>query len=228
MLSMGLANYIFYKYMDLMNVVDFVLRVAMVDEMPIQTYKLKMKYQKLLALAWMWALLILSQSYVGNLRALLTKPQLEKSINNIEDLLNQNDVKWSSEMFGDEILEYLKEFPPGSTMRGLLDKADTRTEWDWDNWFGPCFLTEQRDARTWASICDVLSIDLLRYWEFRDTKKCHYYTIDDTFFMTPTVMAFQVVYDPINTSFLIYNEMQLAVIMWPSRLCGYGSEQNLA
>ena len=200
-LSMGLANYFFYKYIDWGIVVDFVLRVAMVDERPIQSFILKMKYQKIMAIVWMWALFILSQAYAGNLTAMLTRPILEKTIHNIEDLLNQTDIKWSLEDSGTEIFEYFKVSSPGSTMRGLLDKAETGIEWETEDIYSPCYTSEQRNARTWASICDVTSIDQTKSRDFSDTGKCNYYTIEDTFFTTPAVMAFQVGQDHVIPPF---------------------------
>ena len=191
---MGFANRFFYKYVDWMNVVNFVLRVAMVDERPIEGYQFKMKYQKLMALVWMWALLILSQSYAGNLTAMLTRPLLKRSIDNVDDLLNQNDITWSapSPDINYEIYEYLKASPPGSTMRGLLEKGKTDIEWKTENTYSPCYQREQRDAGTWASLCDVMGIEGLKYRDFWDTGKCNFYTIRDKFFTTPAVMAFQV------------------------------------
>ena len=79
-LAMALTNRIFYKHMDWENVIAFVLRVAMVDVEPVESYKIKMKYQKLMALVWIWALFVLTQSYAGNLTSMLTRLILIKNI----------------------------------------------------------------------------------------------------------------------------------------------------
>ena len=73
-LAMGLANRVFYKDIDWATVSNFVLRVTMGDEGPIESYKLIMNYQKLMAVVWMWAVFIFTQSYAGNLTSMLTRP----------------------------------------------------------------------------------------------------------------------------------------------------------
>ena len=190
-LAMGLANYIFYQHMDWQNVINFVLRVALVDGRSIKSCRLNMKYQKLMAIAWMLALFVITQAYAGNLTSILTRPILRKSVKNVEDLVNQTEIKWASVDEGAEIYEYLESTPPGSTMRRLFDKAEKVVESASAHTHSPCYKIE-RNARNWASICDIIDIDKLKSRDYGDTGKCNYYTIDDTFFTTPAVMAFQV------------------------------------
>ena len=191
-LAMALTNRIFYKHMDWENVIAFVLRVAMVDVGPVESYKIEMKYQKLMALVWIWALFVLTQSYAGNLTSMLTRPILIKNIKSVEHLVNQRNVKWANVDEGAEIYEYLESTSPGSTMRKLFDQAEPRTDSTSGHSDDPCYTLEQRGARNWASICDINDIDKLKSRDFGETGKCNYYTIDDTFFITPAVMAFQV------------------------------------
>ena len=148
-----------------------------------------------MAIVWMWALFILTQSYAGNLTAMLTRPVLKKTITNAEDLLNQTDVKWALEDDGNEIAEYLKDSSPGSTHRRLYGQAELDIwlpEWESGDSYSPCYTIGQRNAGTYASICDKISISQTKSRDFRDTGKCNYYTVKDSFFTTPAVMAFQV------------------------------------
>ena len=190
---MGLANKVFYKHMDWETVVNFVIRLAMTEAGSIESYKLKMNYQKLMALVWMLAVLVLTQSYAGNLTSMLTRPIIRKTINNVEDLVNQTEIKWANVDEGAEIYEYLNSTPSGTTMRRLFDQAETGSDLESETHAQiPCYTLEQQIDGTWASICDVNDIDRLKSHDFGVTGKCNYYTIDDTFFTTPAVMAFQV------------------------------------
>ena len=190
-LAMGLTNYIFYKHADWENVINFVLRVAMVDGRSIKSCRLNMKYQKLIAIVWMLAIFVIAQAYAGNLTSILTRPILRKSVKNVEDLVNQTEIKWASVDEGAEIYEYLESTPSGSTMRRLFEQAEKVAESASAHRYSPCY-TIERNARSWASICDIIDIDKLKSHDYGETGKCNYYTIDDTFFTTPAVMAFQV------------------------------------
>ena len=59
----------------------------------------------------------------GNLTAMITRPKLDKTINNAEDLINQNDMKWGiGEGYGVE--EAMRQAQIGSTPRSLIDQGD--------------------------------------------------------------------------------------------------------
>ena len=79
-----------------------------------------MKYQKLMALVWIWALFVLTQSYAGNLTAILMKPKLEKPIRTLEGLLNQEKMPWVVQEGGHDDF-FLKSFPSGSLLKQLHD-----------------------------------------------------------------------------------------------------------
>ena len=54
---------------------------------------------------------------------MITRPKLDKTINNAEDLLNQNEIVWGiGEGYG--VGESMKQAPIGSTPRSLIDQGD--------------------------------------------------------------------------------------------------------
>ena len=54
---------------------------------------------------------------------MITRPKLDKTINNAEDLINQNDMKWGiGEGYGVE--EAMRQAQIGSTPRSLIDQGD--------------------------------------------------------------------------------------------------------
>ena len=172
---------------------SFVLRFIMVDgRYPFTIINLKgSKSQKFLAIIWIIACFILIQSYDGNLTAMLTRPRLEKPIKTVEDLVNQNKIKWTLSDDGMEVTEYLKASPHGSPMRRLFDQGKDDITVD-EPWHSACFTTKQWRRRTHAAICDSKSVEMIQSRDFSEDGTCNYYTIATTFFTTPAVMAFQV------------------------------------
>ena len=172
------------------TLIGFVLRVAMVDDgkYPFKVFNnVKQNNSlKLLAILWMWACFILIQSYAGNLIAILTRPTLKKPIDSLEDLLTQKDLKWNLADDGNDIVEYLKT---SESLQPLYDLAEKDN--DWNLWY-QCFSREAIDAGTYVSICHDQSIRFDKSEDFRKTGKCNFYSLDETFFTTPQVMAFQV------------------------------------
>ena len=187
-----------YAEIDLETLVGFVIRAAVVDDGKYMHKIFNLKGNmllKLLGILWLWACLILTESYKGNLTAMLTMPTLKKTIKNIEDLLNQDEIIWAIDDNGLDIIEYLKASPEGSTMRRLFDMAEKISYDDFEEgeyWVDSCFTTRQRDAGNYASICDAMSIGQVKSVDYGRTGKCNYYTIDETFFTAPAVMAYQV------------------------------------
>ena len=54
---------------------------------------------------------------------MITRPKLDKTINNAEDLLNQNDIEWGiGEGYGVE--ESMRQAKIGSTQRNLIEQGD--------------------------------------------------------------------------------------------------------
>ena len=188
MLAMFATNY--RQNLTWETLVGFVLRVAMVDDgkYPLKVFNntKRNKSLKFLAILWMWACFILIQSYAGNLIAMLTRSTLKKPINSLEDLLNQTDLKWNLVDDGNDLVEYLKT---SENLRPLYDLAEKDNNWalKWQ-----CFSQEAMDAGTYVSICNDLSIRFDKSYDFKKTGKCNFYTIEETFFTTPQVMAFKV------------------------------------
>ena len=172
--------------------IGFMLRVAMIDDgqCPLRIFNVSRNRSiKLLAVVWIWACFILVQSYSCNLIAILTRPTLKKPIDSIEDLLAQNDLKWNINLdYGLEYHEYLKA---SESLRPLYDRAGKPPDGEWAGY--PCWHSrEEMDSRSFVSICNHYSILLDQAMDFSETGKCSFYTIDETFFTTPSVMAFQV------------------------------------
>ena len=111
-LSMWVANH--HATIDLETILGFVTRVAMVDDgrFMLKIFDLKGNLLlNMLGILWIWACLVLNESYKGNLTAMLTRPTLKKTINSVEDLLNQDEIKWAIDDNGLDITEYLKASP---------------------------------------------------------------------------------------------------------------------
>ena len=186
---MGLVKY--QTDIDFETLVSFVLRTAMVDG----RYSFNRidskgnKSLKLLGIIWIFVCFNLIQSYDGNLTAMLTRPTLKKSINSIQDLINQPDLKWSlmESENGNDLVEYLKT---SETLRPLYDLAEASKVWEPHMY--QCFSQEEVDAGTYVSICDYQNIQFDKSADFSATGKCNFYTTEETFFTTPQVMAFQV------------------------------------
>ena len=190
-LAMGLTNY--RADIPWGRIAGFVLRVAMVDgrfSFRIMNSKGN-AYEKGLALIWIWVFFILVHAYDGNLIAKITTPTVEKSIRNTDDLINQNDIDVVIDPSLPEVTEFMKSSPAGSTMRKLNDITKVYHTGR-DEWFSACYTVKLLHAGTYASICDSKSVQILKSRNFSDIGTCNFYTTEDTFFMSPAVMAFQV------------------------------------
>ena len=56
---------------------------------------------------------------------MITRPKLDKTINNAKDLLNQNEITWGiGEGYGVE--ESMRQAPIGSTPRSLIDQGEKK------------------------------------------------------------------------------------------------------
>ena len=54
---------------------------------------------------------------------MITRPKLDKTVNNAEELLNQNDIEWGiGEGYGVE--ESMRQAQIGSTPRSLIEQGD--------------------------------------------------------------------------------------------------------
>ena len=197
-LTMGLANYIYYKKINWRPLIDFVLRAAMVDNSDVGSYGFEKTYQKILALFWIWAMFLLTAAYSGNLLAEVTKPSFQTPIKKVEDLVNQDFFTWESGSLSYAMADYLQGSPPGSIHRRLYDQGETTNSYinDDDEYDGSltwtcCISTTQKyDGKT-AAICDSKCISDTKHKDFRESGMCNYYSIGETFFTSSAAMVLQ-------------------------------------
>ena len=187
LLAMGLADYLFDGYADWDAVADdfdFVIRNALSE----QNYapRDKLVYQKILIVIWSWSMLVLVQSYAGNLTAMLTRPKLQEPIRTLEELLGQDEVSW---IIPDPEAAYaLKTSENGSALKKLYDGGivvPPNAGWD-------CFPAEIYKYGTFGSICNIGSIQIMMSLDYSLTGKCNYYMIEDKLLTSGGSMAFQV------------------------------------
>ena len=183
LLAMGMADYLFNGYADLGELSSFIVRNALSE----QNYALpnKQEYKRLLIVIWAWSMLVLVQSYAGNLTAMLARPKLQKPISTLQELVNQNDVSW---IIPDEMAAYaLKTSESGSVLRRLYDYGTIIYDKSYD-----CFPSETYREGMGGSICDIGSIDALLIDDYSTTGQCNYFTIEDKLLTSSASMALQV------------------------------------
>ena len=191
-LTLIICNY--YVKITWETLVSFVIRFIMVDGR--YPFKIINKYgsksQKVLGIIWISVCFILIQSYDGNLTAMLTRPTLKNAIQTVEDLVNQTRIEWTSYGESMEITEYLKASPSGSPLRRLHEQGSPRDSINDEPWHNTCFTVRQWNSEKHAAICDSQSTKQLKSMDFNEDGTCNFCTIDNNFFTTPAVMAFQV------------------------------------
>ena len=187
LLAMSLADYLFNGYADWGAVTDdfdFVIRNALSE----QNYapRDKQVYQKILIVIWSWSMLVLVQSYAGNLTAMLTRPKLQERIKTLEDLLSQDKVSW---IIPDDTIPYaMKMSKNGSALKRLYERGINLPE----NAAYDCFTSEIYQDGMFGSICNYGSIKKLMNDDYISTGRCNYYIIEDKFLTSGGSMAFQV------------------------------------
>ena len=186
MLAMAMAESISKNKFSWKTSVGFVLKIALLDASCKRPNK---SISPSLALLWMLSVFCLASGYAGNLKAILAKPLLEKTIKSATDLANQNDIPWVVTK-GDDFFKYASKLPEGSTMRNIRDNAVYLNKAD--DWYGRCFTRETKDADKYASICQGLGVRDLLARDFSATGTCNYYTTEDTFLDAPQSMLVQV------------------------------------
>ena len=72
----------------------------------------------------------MTQSYAGNLMAMITRPKLHMPITSAEDMLAQDEISLVVED-GVGVVDYMEAMPKGSTLRELIGTA-TRLSIDED------------------------------------------------------------------------------------------------
>ena len=190
-----LTNYIFFHYLNWYTWLEFVLRNVLSESN--QSYKRlnrdlldkkQYRFQKVLILIWTWCCFILVKSYAGNLTAMIARPKLDIKFTKAEHFLHQHEIALTIED-GIGAIEYMTQSPPGSTMRGLIEKTE-RIESNMD--FNDCFTKSNEQSGRHAAICDIVSIKSRLSYDFTTHGHCNWYVIEETLFGASTVMVFQV------------------------------------
>ena len=157
-LATTLTDYLYTKCMGLIpsfeleSSITFVMRTVLTDN---SFMYVKHNHKRILVVTWLLSVFVLVQAYAGTLTAMITKPGLQKTIKNADDLLSQKDLSWVMED-GLGVGEFMKESPAGSTLRQLVEKASFLS-YD-EEWYGACQTRKTWKSRRFASICDIYSI----------------------------------------------------------------------
>ena len=174
-------------YVDLNELFGFIIRNVLSE----QNYRIPYKtnaYKKLLIIIWSWSMLVLVQSYSGNLTAMLAKSKLEVQIKTLEELLSQTEVSWVIEEGS-----ALSSSRPGSVLKRLYEGATVMPRLSiGDKMVNGCFTTKIRQAGNSASICSKGNILALMMNDYSTSGKCNYYITEERFMTSGTAMAFQV------------------------------------
>ena len=89
---------------------------------------------------------------------------------------------------GYDVWEYIKE---SKDLRPLYERAGVPPLGAWAG-YNCWYNREEMDSGLYVSICDHYNLLMDKARDFSETGKCNFYTIEETFFATPSVMAFQV------------------------------------
>ena len=151
LLAMALADYLYSGYVDLDDLTGFILRNALSEQHSTLSKNTKV-YKKLLIMIWIWSMLILVQSYAGNLTAMLAKPKLQDPIRTLEELVSQNEIPWVIEEGSIDF--YLKSSASGSVLRRLYERATIMPQMTaLEKMMHGCFTTEIKQEGRYGSIC---------------------------------------------------------------------------
>ena len=112
-------------------------------------------HKMILVIIWLLSVFVLVQAYAGNLTAMITKPGLQKTVKNADDLLSQKELSWSIED-GLGVVEFMRASPAGSTLRQIVEKISFLDEEE--DWYGGCHTQKTWKSRKVAAICDIYSI----------------------------------------------------------------------
>ena len=190
LLAMALADYLYSGYVDLDDLTGFILRNVLSEQHSRLSKNTKV-YKKLLIMTWIWSMLILVQSYAGNLTAMLAKPKLQDPIRTLEELVSQNEIPWVIKE--GSILFYLKLSASDSVLRKLYEHGTIMPQMTpLETMMHGCFTTEIKQEGRYGSICSSAGILGLMTNDYTNTGKCNYYIIEDKFLASGSSMAFQV------------------------------------
>ena len=112
-LLMTVANYNYFGQMKWEMFASFVLRACVMERRGIISIPVNKLYQKILVLFWCLPLFVLITAYRGNMTALITKPTLDRPIENVNELVNQDEIGWTM-VKGSSMIHSSKRAPSGT------------------------------------------------------------------------------------------------------------------
>ena len=178
MVSMGLADYVYYRYTDWDKICAFVIRNAFSEQnsrIPQHTQV----YQTILISIWLWSVLVLVHSYAGNLIAMLAQPTFHKPLRTLEDMLSQNDVPWAFEI-GTGAAYFISTAAPGTVLARLYERGTTMPRLTpQEKFMYGCYTTQMMQSQRFASLCNHGSIRSLISQDYGRAGKCNYYMLEE-------------------------------------------------
>ena len=178
--AMALTDFLYYGFADWGLLCGFILRNALSEQNSKMPDNSKI-FQKILILTWLWSVLVLVQSYSGNLTAMLAKPILQNPIRTLEELLDQNEISWVIEK--GTVAEYFTNTAaPGSGMKRLFERATIMSPLTpKERMMYGCYTSKLVNDKTYATVCDKGSIWTLLAQDFTENGMCNFYLLQDKF-----------------------------------------------
>ena len=179
LLAMGLADYTYSRCADWDRLFGFILRNAL-SEQNFRPPNHTKAYQKTLIITWLWSVLVLVQSYSGNLTAMLAKASLGSPIRTVDELLNQTEVTWVIEE-GTVVEYFTSTAAPGTKLKRLYERASLISPLSPQErmMYGGCFKDKMIQGRRTASLCDRASMTYTLSKDFSNTGKCNFYLLEE-------------------------------------------------
>ena len=185
MLAMFITDYLDFGNFCWMKSAGLITRIALHTD--IGDYSERRFNQKLLIIIWLWAFLVLTHAYGGNLTAMIAIPSLLKPIEDVEGLINQDELSWFFPA-GTSFYEYVKSAPKDSKMGKLYDGA-LITPYD------DCYTARNKPfwkSGKFAAPCIMTTIWSLQDYDFSRNSKCNYYATSDIMHHMNLALAIQV------------------------------------
>ena len=151
-------------------------------------------YQKILVLIWSWTMLVLISAYKGNLLAIITKPSMNMPFMNVEDMVEQTQMKWGYNS-GVLFRRYAMSKPPGTTLRKIYDQATTVST-------HPYCHSVLKKLGDKAAVCDISGAMTVMANDFTKTGTCNYYLTKDKILAIDSALAF-----PVSIGECCYNNL---------------------
>ena len=183
MVTIGLADYVYFRYADWDKIFAFVIRNAL-SEQNFRIPQHTQVYQTILISIWLWSVLVLVHSYAGNLIAMLAQPTFPQPLRTLEDMLSQNKIPWAFEI-GNPATYFISTAAPGTVLASLYERGTTMPRLTPEERFMyGCYTTQMMQSQRFASLCDHGSIRTLISQDYGRTAKCNYYILEEKLLAT--------------------------------------------